>query len=158
MRLLRLPVSLLLQNGKFIPLAVANGKKSISLLPWPSNRRYYSWTNQPIIWTQNISEMSNGFVSRVSDVCSVGDEMKVLVIDIDDHDRVKLSRRRALEELGLEDEIAKNSEGGEEGGERSERGERSGGLPSKHAAGPPPSDRPCSACTPRTSGWSCGTW
>ena len=32
--------------------------------------------------------------------------MKVLVIDVDEHDRVKLSRRRALEELGIEDEMA----------------------------------------------------
>jgi len=54
----------------------------------------------------HISELSNGFVSRVSDVCNEGDEMKVLVLDIDDHDRVKLSRRRALEELGLEDDMA----------------------------------------------------
>ncbi len=57
----------------------------------------------------HISELSNGFVNSVQDVCNVGDEMKVLVIDVDDHDRVKLSRRRALEELGLEDPIAANS-------------------------------------------------
>ncbi len=43
----------------------------------------------------HISELSDGFVSRVSDICAMGDEMKVLVIDIDEHDRVKLSRRRA---------------------------------------------------------------
>ncbi len=54
----------------------------------------------------HISELSNGYIADVSDVCQVGDEMKVLVIDVDDNDRVKLSRRRALEELGLEDEFA----------------------------------------------------
>ncbi len=54
----------------------------------------------------HVSELSSGYVSSVADVCSVGDEMKVLVIDVDDHDRVKLSRRRALEELGLEDDLA----------------------------------------------------
>ena len=43
----------------------------------------------------HISELSNGFVNSVADVCQVGDEMKVLVIDVDEHDRVKLSRRRA---------------------------------------------------------------
>lgn len=64
----------------------------------------------------HISELSNGFVSRVSDVCQVGDVMKVLVIDIDEHDRVKLSRRRALEELGIEDDIA-NRPPPEEGAE-----------------------------------------
>jgi polyribonucleotide nucleotidyltransferase len=58
----------------------------------------------------HISELSNGFVNSVSDVCQLGDEMKVLVIDVDEHDRVKLSRRRALEELGIEDELASSEE------------------------------------------------
>lgn len=78
----------------------------------------------------HISELSNGYVASVDAVCRVGDPMKVLVIDIDDHDRVKLSRRRALEELGIEDDLATDEEaplddefvGDEEGGERSERG------------------------------------
>ncbi|MCA9189978.1 MAG: S1 RNA-binding domain-containing protein, partial [Planctomycetales bacterium] len=52
----------------------------------------------------HISELSEGYVSNVSDVCGVGDPMKVLVLDIDDHDRVKLSRKRAMQELGLKDE------------------------------------------------------
>ncbi|MFC1757599.1 polyribonucleotide nucleotidyltransferase [Planctomycetota bacterium] len=42
----------------------------------------------------HISELSNEFVNNVGDVCKVGDTMKVIVIDIDDHDRVKLSRRK----------------------------------------------------------------
>jgi len=52
--------------------------------------------------------------------------MQVMVIDVDDHDRVKLSRRRAMEELGLKDELVPAG-GGEEGAERPERerGERS---------------------------------
>lgn len=70
----------------------------------------------------HISELSSGYVSSVNDICSEGDEMKVLVIDVDDHDRVKLSRRRALEELGLEDEFANQENDGEGGdGDRSER-------------------------------------
>jgi polyribonucleotide nucleotidyltransferase len=32
--------------------------------------------------------------------------MQVFVVDIDDHDRVKLSRKRAMQELGLSDENA----------------------------------------------------
>jgi polyribonucleotide nucleotidyltransferase len=44
----------------------------------------------------HISELSDEYVTSVSDVCRVGDTMKVVVIDIDDHDRVKLSRRRAM--------------------------------------------------------------
>ncbi len=45
----------------------------------------------------HISELSDEYVNNVSDICRVGDKMQVLVIDIDDHDRVKLSRRRAME-------------------------------------------------------------
>lgn len=60
----------------------------------------------------HVSELSGGFVSAVGDVCRVGDEMKVIVIDVDDHDRVKLSRRRAHEELGLPDEMAVVEGGG----------------------------------------------
>src|ERR1043165_8603230 len=54
----------------------------------------------------HISELSTGYVNSVGDVCRIGDEMKVLVIDVDDHDRVKLSRKRAHEELGIADEMA----------------------------------------------------
>jgi len=70
----------------------------------------------------HISELSSGYVPSVDAVCKVGDAMKVIVIDIDDHDRVKLSRRRALEELGIEDEFAA-AEGGEEGDGPGEDGE-----------------------------------
>ncbi len=68
----------------------------------------------------HISELSSGYVASVDDICKVGDPMKVIVIDIDEQDRVKLSRRRALEELGIEDEFA----GAEEGDERPERADR----------------------------------
>ncbi|GAB5406985.1 MAG: polyribonucleotide nucleotidyltransferase [Aureliella sp.] len=71
----------------------------------------------------HISEMSNGFVSSVDDICKVGDPMKVIVIDIDEQDRVKLSRRKALEELGIEDEFASNEEGDDRGGESRSRGD-----------------------------------
>lgn len=73
----------------------------------------------------HISELSNGFVSRVMDVCKVGDDMKVLVIGVDDHDRVKLSRRRAYEELGIPDELASAEPGeGDGGGQSRDRGDR----------------------------------
>src|SRR4029079_11718706 len=72
------------------------------------------------------------------------DEMRVLVIEVDDPDRVKLSRKRAYEELGIPDEMAakvaeraprggerETDEGGDEevgegGGDLGERGERGG--------------------------------
>ncbi|MBM4001819.1 MAG: polyribonucleotide nucleotidyltransferase [Planctomycetes bacterium] len=70
----------------------------------------------------HISELSAGFVNSVNDVCQIGDQMQVLVIDVDAHDRVKLSRRRAYEQLGLTDEIAQRAPG--EGGEGGEQGDR----------------------------------
>jgi polyribonucleotide nucleotidyltransferase len=79
----------------------------------------------------HVSELSSGFVKSVSDVCSVGDEMKVLVIDVDEHNRVKLSRRRALEELGLEDELA--TAAAEGGGERERRRGRDGDGPERES-------------------------
>jgi polyribonucleotide nucleotidyltransferase len=80
----------------------------------------------------HVSELSSGYVNSVADVVRVGDEMKVIVIDVDEHDRVKLSRRRAHEELGLPDEMASQGgggEGAEGGGERPPRreGEYRGG-------------------------------
>ena len=86
----------------------------------------------------HISELSGGYVSSVHDVCRMGDEMKVIVIDVDDHDRVKLSRRKAYEELGIPDEMAPHGEpssgGGDRGGgdrdrppRRDDRGGRGGG-------------------------------
>lgn len=70
----------------------------------------------------HISEMSGGYISSLDKHINVGDSMKVLVIDIDEHDRVKLSRRRALEELGIEDELAA-AVAGDEDGERPAGGE-----------------------------------
>ena len=47
----------------------------------------------------HISELADGYVNSVSEVCKVGDEMPVKVILIDEQDRVKLSRKQALREL-----------------------------------------------------------
>ncbi|MGI9427768.1 MAG: polyribonucleotide nucleotidyltransferase [Bythopirellula sp.] len=51
----------------------------------------------------HISELSDEYVSSVADICSVGDEMKVKVIAVDEQDRVKLSRKVAMAELGQTD-------------------------------------------------------
>ncbi len=61
----------------------------------------------------HISELADGYVNSVGDVCKVGDEMQVKVIAIDDQDRVKLSRKAALKELGIVNDKAPAS-----GGER----------------------------------------
>jgi polyribonucleotide nucleotidyltransferase len=52
----------------------------------------------------HISELSDGYVGSVTDICSVGDAMKVKVIAVDEQDRVKLSRKVAMQELGLTDQ------------------------------------------------------
>jgi polyribonucleotide nucleotidyltransferase len=48
----------------------------------------------------HISELSDGYVKRVTDVCAIGDAMRVKVILIDDTGRVKLSRKQAIMEEG----------------------------------------------------------
>jgi polyribonucleotide nucleotidyltransferase len=47
----------------------------------------------------HISELAEGYVSSVGDVCKVGDHLQVKVIAVDEQDRVKLSRRAAMREL-----------------------------------------------------------
>jgi polyribonucleotide nucleotidyltransferase len=47
----------------------------------------------------HISELSDGFVKNVDDVCKVGDLIPVKLLLIDDQGRFKLSRRAALAEM-----------------------------------------------------------
>jgi polyribonucleotide nucleotidyltransferase len=77
----------------------------------------------------HISELSEGYVQSVTDVARVGDTMLVKVINIDDQDRVKLSRKQALAERGLEDPYAAAHPASERPPrpERPERGDRDGG-------------------------------
>ena len=44
----------------------------------------------------HISELAEGYVDRVEDVVSVGDEIDVIVINVDDRGKVKLSHRQAV--------------------------------------------------------------
>jgi polyribonucleotide nucleotidyltransferase len=79
----------------------------------------------------HISELSDGYVSSVTEICRVGDPMLVKAISVDDQDRVKLSRKAALAERGQPDEFASRTRpqggGGGGGGERFPAG---GGPPS----------------------------
>lgn len=52
----------------------------------------------------HISELSDGFVKSVTDICKVGDKMEVKVIAVDEQNRVKLSRKAVLAENAKEDE------------------------------------------------------
>ena len=44
----------------------------------------------------HISELAEGYVRSVTDVCNVGDKLEVKVIAVDDQNRVKLSRKAVL--------------------------------------------------------------
>ena len=86
----------------------------------------------------HISELSDGYVSSVTDICRVGDPMLVKAIAIDDQDRVKLSRKAALAERGVPDEFASRHSAA--GGRRADRppgGGRTGrpAAPAFRAAG-----------------------
>lgn len=54
----------------------------------------------------HISELSDGYVKSVADVCKEGDKMQVKVIAVDDQNRVKLSRKAVLAEQAKGGEAA----------------------------------------------------
>ncbi len=49
----------------------------------------------------HVSELSDGYVKNVEDVCKMGDLIPVKLIAIDEQGRLKLSRKAALVELGI---------------------------------------------------------
>ncbi|MSR59911.1 MAG: polyribonucleotide nucleotidyltransferase [Planctomycetaceae bacterium] len=57
----------------------------------------------------HISELSDGYVKSVGDVCKEGDRMQVKVIAVDDQNRVKLSRKAVLAEQGKSGEAPPES-------------------------------------------------
>jgi polyribonucleotide nucleotidyltransferase len=74
----------------------------------------------------HISEFSDDYVSSVSEFCNMGDELKVKVIAVDEHDRVKLSHRQAMQELGLTPTPSGDGSGGGDGGDGGGGGDRGG--------------------------------
>lgn len=73
----------------------------------------------------HVSELSKHYVDRVTDVVNVGDEVQVKVILIDDQGRIKLSRKAAMQELGIEEPEPVGAPAGDEGQE-GQRGEHRG--------------------------------
>src|SRR5205085_7102992 len=51
----------------------------------------------------HVSEISDKYVDRVTDVVNIGDEVRVKVILVDDQGRIKLSRKAAMREEGQSD-------------------------------------------------------
>jgi polyribonucleotide nucleotidyltransferase len=87
----------------------------------------------------HISELDDKYVGKVEDVCKVGDVLQVKVIAIDDHDRVKLSRKALLRE-----QAGKPPHGGEGGGPppRRSHGEGGGRPPRSHGGEGERGERP----------------
>ncbi len=79
----------------------------------------------------HVSELSDKYVERVTDVVNMGDEIKVKVLLIDDQGRIKLSRKAAMKELGETDPDPVGAGAGrddrDDGGQRDDRGPRGGG-------------------------------
>jgi polyribonucleotide nucleotidyltransferase len=74
----------------------------------------------------HVSELSDRYIDRVTDVVQMGDEIKVKVLLIDDQGRIKLSRKAAMKELGESDpEPVGAPAGGGGGGE--DYGDEEGG-------------------------------
>ncbi len=59
----------------------------------------------------HISELSDGYVKNVEEVCKVGDLIPVKLISIDDQGRLKLSRKAALAEMNKTEKAEKKQAG-----------------------------------------------
>jgi polyribonucleotide nucleotidyltransferase len=70
----------------------------------------------------HISELSEGYIKHVEEVCKVGDVIPVKLLSIDDQGRYKLSRKAALAEMGIKEERRPAPEDRKEGrGDRNRR-------------------------------------
>jgi polyribonucleotide nucleotidyltransferase len=52
----------------------------------------------------HISELAEGYVKSVTDVCKIGDKLEVKVIAVDEQNRVKLSRKAVLADAARQQE------------------------------------------------------
>lgn len=77
----------------------------------------------------HISELSEGYVKHVDEVCKVGDVIPVKLLSVDEQGRYKLSRKAALAEMGIREE-RKPRPAGE--GRPSGEGRSSGRRPPRH--------------------------
>ncbi|HJP40486.1 MAG TPA: polyribonucleotide nucleotidyltransferase, partial [Dehalococcoidia bacterium] len=86
----------------------------------------------------HISQLSDSRVERVEDVCNVGDEMTVMVTEVDGLGRINLSRRAILKGESPEDAAAAAAQ---QRSDRGDRGDRGGGGPRGGRGGGPRGDR-----------------
>ena len=76
----------------------------------------------------HVTDMEWGFVEKVTDVMDLGDEVDVMISDIDREGRIKLSRKALLDkpEGFVEPERRERRDGGDRGGRDGGRGGRGG--------------------------------
>ena len=48
----------------------------------------------------HISEMSDGYVQKVDDICKIGDPMTVKILSVDDQGKIRLSRKAVIQDEG----------------------------------------------------------
>lgn len=70
----------------------------------------------------HISELGEGFIESVTDVVNVGDEIDVIIINVDDRGKIKVSHKATLE--GAEGGDDDGDSGGADGGDREDRPRR----------------------------------
>ncbi len=77
-----------------------------------------------------VSQIADHFVQRIEDEVAVGDEIMVMITDVDSDGKIRLSRQAVLEGWSLEEARAADvriSSGGRSGGRGGDRGGRGGG-------------------------------
>ncbi len=82
----------------------------------------------------HISQLDTQRVNKVEDVVRMGDEITVMVTDIDDQGKIRLSRQAVLEGWTAE-EAAEHDRGGRSGAGRSGGGRPGGGRPGGNRGG-----------------------
>jgi polyribonucleotide nucleotidyltransferase len=78
----------------------------------------------------HISQLADFRVGKVEDICRVGDELTVMVINVDESGKIRLSRQAVLEGWTAEEAMEhdrKPAGGGRPGGDRGDRGPRRDG-------------------------------
>lgn len=72
----------------------------------------------------HISELGEGFIENVTDVVNVGDEIEVIIINVDDRGKIKVSHKATLEGVESADSEKGDDDGGDEDRPRRDRGDR----------------------------------
>ncbi|QDV06555.1 Polyribonucleotide nucleotidyltransferase [Planctomycetes bacterium Poly30] len=72
----------------------------------------------------HISELGEGFIENVTDVVNVGDEIDVIIINVDDRGKIKVSHKATLEGAESSDEEKGDDDGGDDDRPRRDRGDR----------------------------------